>query len=111
MRLVRALRHSTVAAQLSQGATEAMISAAIDPHPALLKVLDPRRYTSHIAQYHGRRGVSLAVAELLGTAAATNGEIHIGERNFGQHWYSHLATTQVTVIVYTADELARAGAI
>ena len=88
-----------------------MISAAIDPHPALLKVLDPRRYTSHIAQYHGRQGVSLAAAELLGTAVATNGGIHISELNFGRHWYSHLTKTQVTVIVYTADELARAGTI
>lgn len=109
MRLVRALRHSTIAGQLSRGGTEALIDAAISPHPSLLNVLDPRQFTSHIADLHGRRGVSLAAAELLGAAVATKGEIHVSERNFGRHWYSHLSATSVTVVVYTPDELARAG--
>ena len=107
LRIIRAMTHSSVEGQLSRLAAGLTLDAALDPHPELLKVLDPRPYTKTISRFHGRRGVSLMAAELLGTAVATRGEVHIARANFNSAWTSHLDGTGVTIIVYNSDDLSQ----
>lgn len=105
VRLIRAIRHSRVPGRLTRLAAGISLDAALNPHPRLLKVSDPREFTDATARCHGQRGVSLYAAELLGTAIETEGELHIAHHNFNGHWPSHLAGTGVEVFVYEQAEL------
>ena len=105
VRLVRAIRQSTVSGRLTRLARGISLEAALNPHPQLLSVSDPRAFTDATARYHGRRGISLYAAELLGTAIEARGELHIAHHNFNEHWPSHLEGTGVTVFVYEQAEL------
>ena len=108
VRIIRAIIQSSVKGRLSRLSEGIALNAALRPHPDLLRVLDPRPYTESISGYHGRRGVSLMAAELLGAATATRSEIHIAEDNFNEAWKSHLVGTGVCVVLYSRNDIAQA---
>ena len=85
-RLIRALRDPTSSGRLSRGVTHQMIEYATAPPPDVLQVIDPRPHTSTAADLHARYRLSLAAADLLGSAIHHNAAIHVFEDNVGNNW-------------------------
>ncbi len=63
-----------------------MVDYATDPPPEVLKVIDPRPHTAIAADLQARYRLSLAAADLLGSAIHHNTAIHVIEDNVGNSW-------------------------
>lgn len=105
VRLIRALVHRELEGRLTRLVGDLPLRAALDPHPDLLTINEPRDFTEDVARIHGRRGVSLMTAEVLGTAIALRADLHVAEHNTNQHWRTHLERTGVQLVLYSAQEL------
>ncbi len=111
LRLVTALLRSNVAGQHSRHRTEALIDAVKRPHAELLRIADFRDYIGQITSFCGRTGISVAAAELLGIAVATQSEMHVAELNVTDAWRECLKGSSVKVFAYSTDELDAADAV
>ena len=85
-RLLRALRDPTSSGRLSRNATRWMIDYATDPPTDVLQVIDPRPHTVTAADLQARYRLSMAAADLLGSAIHHNTAIHVIEDNVGTNW-------------------------
>ena len=73
---------------------------ALRPPPDVLRVLDPRQYTDTVVNYHGLPGVSLVVAEILGSAVHLAAELHVAKMNTSEKWLTHLDGTAALLVRY-----------
>lgn len=63
-----------------------MIDYATDPPTDVLQVIDPRPHTVTAADLQARYRLSMAAADLLGSAIHHNTAIHVIEDNVGTNW-------------------------
>lgn len=84
-RLLRALRDPTSSGRLSRDAARWMIDYVTDPPTDVLQVIDPRPHTV-TADPQARYRLSMAAADMLGSAIHHNTAIHIIEDNIGTNW-------------------------
>lgn len=85
-RLLRALRDPRSSGSLSRGVTQRMIEHATNPPPDVLRVIDPRPHTAIATDLQARYRLSMAAADLLGSAVHHDTAIHVIEDNIGNNW-------------------------
>lgn len=86
-RLVRALTDTVRAGQLSGDVPGGQVlDAVIAPHPADLRVLDPRAFTGAAAEVAVRHGLNLLAAELVAAAAHHHATVALSSPNVGRTW-------------------------
>lgn len=105
VRLLRALLDSRSFGRLSRTAQSTTLEAALSPPSDVLQILDPRPFTTHIAQLKAAHRISIAAAELLAAAIATGASLHVAEGNVGRSWGEILSGTNVSLYIYERGRL------
>lgn len=105
VRLLRALLDSRSFGRLSRTAQSTTLEVALSPPSDVLQILDPRPFTTHIAQLKATHRISIAAAELLAAAIATGASLHVAEGNVGRSWGEILSGTNVSLYIYDRSGL------
>lgn len=94
-RLLRALADARLTGSLSRATSADVRAAAVEPPPATLVVLDPRRSTAMAATVAAAHGLNLLAAELLAAAKVHDARVVVAAGNLGRHWSTAFAAEHV----------------